>query len=273
MNHKEYKEQLSALLDNELDEEAREEVLRHLSACEECQSYFEELSDLHDAMSGWEELDPPADFAEGVLARLHEEGTAAAVSETARQDAKKRRQVFGALAACAAVLLLVTVPRFFSMGGSAPATASSVQYTAGSESAAAGAKAEAPEAVYQTEEAAAEAAEESPMMSLRSAPTEAAGSTANAAPEAVNDAAAKQESLDGGAEAPILTLSGAGAEDWLQKHCFDDLSGDGFYVVSAESLRELPKGLTLGDAAAVARWQQTGSDFATLRAAETGAGA
>ena len=111
------------------------------------------------------------------------------------------------------------------------------------------------------------------MMSLRSAPTEAAGSTANAAPEAVNDAAAKQESLDGGAEAPILTLSGAGAEDWLQKHCFDDLSGDGFYVVSAESLRELPKGLTLGDAAAVARWQQTGSDFATVRAAETGAGA
>ena len=266
MNHKEYREQLSALLDNELDEEAREEVLRHLSACEECQSYFEELSDLHDAMSGWEELDPPADFAERVLARLHEEGTAAAVSETARQDAKKRRQVFGALAACAAVLLAVTVPRFFSMGGSAPATASSVQYTAG-------AAASDAEAVYQTEEAAAEAAEESPMMSLRSAPTEAAGSTANAAPEAVNDAAAKQESLDGGAEAPILTLSGAGAEEWLQKHCFDDLSGDGFYVVSAESLRELPKGLTLGDAAAVARWQQTGSDFATVRAAETGAGA
>lgn len=269
MNHKEYKEQLSALLDNELDEEAREEVLRHLSACEECQTYFEELSDLHNAMSGWEELDPPADFAEGVLARLHEGGTAAAVPETARQDVKKRRHVFGALAACAAVLLAVTVPRFFSMGGSPPATASSVQYTAGSESAAAGAKAETPEAVYQTEEA----AEESPMMSLRSAPTEAAGSTANAAPEAVNDAAAKQESLDGGAEAPILTLSGTGAEDWLQKHCFDDLSGDGFYVVSAESLRELPKGLTLGDTATVARWQQTGSDFATVRAAETGAGA
>ena len=272
MNHKEYREQLSALLDNELDEEAREEVLRHLSACEECQSYFEELSDLHDAMSGWEELDPPADFAEGVLARLHEEGTAAAVSETARQDAKKRRQVFGALAACAAVLLLVTVPRFFSMGGSAPATASSVQYKA-SGAAASDAEAESPEPVYQADEVVTETAEEAPMMSLRSAPTEAAGSTANAAPEAVNDAAAKQESLDGGAEAPILTLSGAGAEDWLQKHCFDDLSGDGFYVVSAESLRELPKGLTLGDAAAVARWQQTGSDFATVRAAETGAGA
>ena len=271
MNHKDYREQLSALLDNELDEEAREEVLRHLSACEECQSYFEELSDLHDAMSGWEELDPPADFAEGVLARLHEEGTAAAVSETARQDAKKRRQVFGALAACAAVLLLVTVPRFFSMGGSAPETASSVQYTAGA--AASDAEAESPEPVYQADEVVTETAEEAPMMSLRSAPTEAAGSTANAAPEAVNDAAAKQESLDGGAEAPILTLSGAGAEDWLQKHCFDDLSGDGFYVVSAESLRELPKGLTLGDAAAVARWQQTGSDFATVRAAETGAGA
>ena len=245
--------------------------MRHLSACEECQSYFEEFSDLHDAMSGWEELDPPADFAEGVLARLHEEGTAAAVSETARQNAKKRRQVFGALAACAAVLLLVTVPRFFSMGGSAPATASSVQYTAGG-AAASDAEAETPEAVYQTDEVVTEAAEESPMMSLRSAPTEASGSTA-AAPKAVNDAAAKQESLDGGAEAPILTLSGAGAEDWLQQHCFDDLSGDGFYVVSAESLRELPKGLTLGDAAAVARWQQTGSDFATVRAAETGAGA
>ena len=73
MTHDNYREQLSALLDGELDEAARADALAHLEGCAECQAYFAELTALHDALNDADEPAPPADFAAGVLARLHAE--------------------------------------------------------------------------------------------------------------------------------------------------------------------------------------------------------
>ena len=70
MNHDAYREQLSALLDGELGEEARAEALSHLETCEDCRQYFAELTAMHDALGDMEPIDVPAGFARGVLLAL-----------------------------------------------------------------------------------------------------------------------------------------------------------------------------------------------------------
>ena len=121
-NHEEYKELLSALLDSELDEAARAEVLAHLETCDECRTYFAELTAMHDALGDQEEIDVPAGFARGVLLRLHEESEprAWAAKEPGKRMAWRR---WTALAAGAAVVVLaVTALPNIRLGGAAPAS-------------------------------------------------------------------------------------------------------------------------------------------------------
>ena len=88
---------LSALVDGELNDTERAEVLAHLETCESCREFFAELTAMHAAFGELEEFDAPEGFADSVMARLHE-----------APKAKKRtpRAAWLSLAACAAVVLI-----------------------------------------------------------------------------------------------------------------------------------------------------------------------
>ena len=91
---------LSALVDGELNDTERAEVLVHLETCESCREFFAELTAMHAAFGELEEFDAPEGFADSVMARLHE-----------APKAKKRtpRAAWLSLAACAAVVLIAVV--------------------------------------------------------------------------------------------------------------------------------------------------------------------
>ena len=73
MEHETYWEQLSALLDGELNETDRAAVTAHLAQCADCQAYLAELTALRDAMGAWGDEDVPGGFAEGVMERVRRE--------------------------------------------------------------------------------------------------------------------------------------------------------------------------------------------------------
>ncbi len=110
-----YRLRLSALLDGELSGTERDELTAHLENCEECRAYLAELTALRGALGELEEYDAPKGFAAGVLTRLHEE-------QRTEKPAKKagRWYKWGALAACAAVVLLAAavLPGTLRMGRS-----------------------------------------------------------------------------------------------------------------------------------------------------------
>lgn len=87
---------LSALVDGELNDTERAEVLAHLETCESCREFFAELTAMHDALGELEEYDAPEGFADGVMARVHE-----------APAPKKRtpRTAWLSLAACAAIVI------------------------------------------------------------------------------------------------------------------------------------------------------------------------
>ena len=252
MNHDEYKEKLSAFLDGELTDAERDDVLTHLETCAACRTHLAELTALHDALSDMEDVDVPEGFADGVLARLHE--------EKMPQKTKKSNPWRGiaTLAACAAVVVLAVsnMPRMGGSGStsSAPAAgASSIQSssfaaTTATTTADSAAPEEAAEDVdYAAElmmEPAAPEAAETPMAAARNgaddepvAQSEAKASTAPTAE--IEEFAAGAGEL----QAPVLTLIGDGAADWLAEH--GEPLGDGRWLVTVDAVNALPDTLAL----------------------------
>ena len=266
MNHDVYREKLSALLDEELDEREKAEVLAHLNVCEACRTYLIELTAVHNALSRMDTPSVPEGFAAGVMARLHENEPKKSIEsvDNAKNAPKltprsHNRRMIASVAAAAAVLAIVSVPRMFRMGSSAEMSAPSVQ-----NSAVYGASG----STYDTDAAEAfpaeSAEEEAPLMAAGSAPMLAMEAPAEMAEEfnttSVGDA------LDGGSvmeskstvttalpearalmeadeELPVLTLRGDGAAEWLAEH--GEALGDGRWLVSVEDVNALPDTLEL----------------------------
>lgn len=266
MDHNSYKELLSALLDGELNENERGTALAHLAECEACRTYFAELNAMRDALGGLDEVEPPEDFAAGVLARLH--------AEAAPQKAKKRSpwRGWGALAACAAVIVLAVaaLPR---MGGAKGAAPSSPMFAAPATVPAAPAAAPAAPAEASTEEtdygfaaandapAGADGALEMPEAWLESSAV--AAPHAEEHRETLITSEASQKSTASGGELPAesaeptppmtaiaaedaaytLTLMGEGAAEWLEANA--EPLGGGLWRVSVEAVNDLPDTLAL----------------------------
>ena len=230
MDHTQYKEQLSALLDGELGDAARADVTAHLAECEACQAYFAELAALRDALNEPDGIEIPVGFADGVLARLHSEG----------KPVNKRRAWRGltALAACAAVAALAinTLPRAGS-AGSKPAPAE------GGGSMPAAVQTTPAETSAMSADTSAEAAEENWMESKMLFMTSgAAEAPAEAAEELIHDTGIAAEY--GTAEPDVtLTLSGEGAAAWLAENA--EPLGEGRWRVSVEAVNTLPDTLSL----------------------------
>lgn len=114
---REYALALSSFVDGELTEPEKTMLLDHVEVCEDCRARLAELMVMHAAFEDLEEYDAPEHFAEGVMARLHEE---AAPKKTAH-----RRRWMG-LAACAAVVIMAAsaLPR---MGASTDCAADSAE--------------------------------------------------------------------------------------------------------------------------------------------------
>lgn len=246
MDHNAYREQLSALLDGELNDAEREDVLAHLADCKDCQAYFAELNSVHEMMNDLDEIAVPDGFAEGVMERLRE--------EAAPQKSKKRHSWRGAatLAACAAVAILAinALPRMGS-GNAVPSAASAPAVAYG----AAAAEAEEESAPLEPAEDYLEAqmlytsgAPEAPTAAMDAltesktlAGTSGTTSAANIVTEITNGPEAAKDARDG-ADA-TLTLTGEGAADWLAEH--GEPLGDGLWRVSVEAVNELPETLVL----------------------------
>ena len=250
MNHDEYKEKLSAFLDGELTDAERNDVLTHLETCAACQTYLAELTALHDALGDMEDIDAPEGFADGVLARFHE--------EKMPQKTKKRNPWRGiaTLAACAAVVVLAVsnMPRMGGSGStsSAPAAGASSIQSSSFATATTTADSAAPEEAAEDVDYAAELMMEPATPEAAETPMAAARNGADDEPVAQSEAKASTaptaeiEEFDAGAgelQAPVLTLMGDGAAEWLAEH--GEPLGDGRWLVTVDAVNALPGTLEL----------------------------
>lgn len=279
MNHNEYKEKLSALLDGELSDAERETVLLHLRECTDCRTYFEEIYALHLALGDMEEYDAPANFAEGVMERLHGEDAKKVSGPRRRATSPKIWRTWGALAACAAVVLLAVsfLPNALRMKNAAPESTMSIaaapaaaapmappdetRDTVSAGTAAGGASAYSADEASPADTAGVTSAPNAMLSMMPTEPTAPAGGAADAGDSKIRVAGEsgvsmtvvtsgpEGESPSGAAvesALPEVTLTGEGAEKWLKANGWQGESGD--WYAEADALRALPEGLSLADA-------------------------
>ena len=243
MNHDEYKEKISALLDGELTDAERTDVLAHLETCEACRSYLAELTALHDALGDMEPIDAPEGFAEGVMARLHAESAPRA---WAAREPKKRAawRRWAALAACAAVVVLaVTTLPNMRMGGASGATADSAASGSVSATESMMVQSTMTTASSAPAAAAADTEESAETPEMQTDLYKAAGIDEYAAPEAAVETEKGPATATAEAAPPVLTLIGDGAAEWLEENA--EPLGDGRWLVTVEAVNALPDTLEL----------------------------
>ncbi len=119
--HDKFEEQLSAYIDGALNAQEKSELEAHLKDCATCRSALE----LYKMIGETERaslVEPPADFAAGVMAKLG----SLEIKEITEASKPKRKPVwpmvasFAAAAACLALVLLIQ-PQLFGLGGAGTA--------------------------------------------------------------------------------------------------------------------------------------------------------
>ncbi|MGI5824297.1 MAG: zf-HC2 domain-containing protein [Bacillota bacterium] len=108
-----FQEMIFPYLDNNLTDEATACFLEHARSCPECQAALEEARSFEFGLIGsFVHMDPPADFADKVMADLHkapivEIAAATAVNKKSKNSKKKFFGAVGTVAAAAALVLAV----------------------------------------------------------------------------------------------------------------------------------------------------------------------
>ena len=217
---------LSAFVDGELSDTERAALLNHLTECEGCRAYLAELGAMRDAFGEMEEERAPEGFAEGVMARLHEE----------KRGACRSRKGWLGLAACAAVVLLAVsvLPGLTGQkkDAEAPMAQEQMVMSAPTEGA---------------EDAAVSEPTNGPAAEAEEAPAESPadwGKTTDPAESAADNAAPEAE-----AEEPmsVLVVYGEGAEEYLAAHAegytYDADGEPAEYILPPEELEELEEKL------------------------------
>ncbi len=103
---------ISALLDEEITETERGELMDHLEQCEACKAYLSDQHAMRDALRGLSAA-APAGFADGVMAKVHETAQEGAKKSDAKVISFPRIRRWAGLAACCAVVALGV----FALGG------------------------------------------------------------------------------------------------------------------------------------------------------------
>ncbi|MBR3704411.1 MAG: zf-HC2 domain-containing protein [Oscillospiraceae bacterium] len=238
---KEYEARISALIDDELTNEERIEVLKHLDACPDCKAYWDDLLAMRNILRA-QEVSVPAGFHDAVMARVRE----------TKQDAAPERKIlrfpqwkrFSALAACCAVVMLgiwsmdlmgVTensMDKAALNGCAAPERAAQDKAMTGSVwDAGADDCSETPEVDYGASDNGASA-------------TYDAANTPDALPESdTAENSVKTFALNGGFTAAISTASEV-AEKWVEDDLREVWSSGVIYTLSEEQYRDLRDLLT-----------------------------
>lgn len=101
-NCEQYRIPISALIDNEISDTERNEVLAHVAECSDCKAYLDDQMLLHETVQSLD-CTVPAGFADSIMARVRE----------TKQEHPQRKVIsfprwkqFASLAACCAVIIL-----------------------------------------------------------------------------------------------------------------------------------------------------------------------
>lgn len=105
MKCNDYLEDLSAYIDNELDEINKRELEQHLKTCETCQETLHTLEEVKRCMSDISHIELPKDFHSTMMGRLSEE----VAKERKKVYKKPSNRIISYVSAIAAVLLIVWV--------------------------------------------------------------------------------------------------------------------------------------------------------------------
>ena len=73
MNCQWVQQNLSAYIDNELQKYHKELVESHLSICSQCRAEFESIAHAWDALSSWEDENPPLHLKDSILKTIKKE--------------------------------------------------------------------------------------------------------------------------------------------------------------------------------------------------------
>jgi len=96
----EYRERVSAMLDDRLSSGEKLELMEHLASCPDCRAYFDDQLAIHEAFADLEAA-APVGFAESVMERVR-----LTPQERKKPTARSRWQHWAAAAACCAVAVL-----------------------------------------------------------------------------------------------------------------------------------------------------------------------
>lgn len=265
--HEEIAPLLSAFLDGALTEAESAEVRAHLTECEACRARVAEYAAMREGLrEAMEEVEVPADFTANVMAAVRAE------KSVRRRKVSARRYL--PVAACAAVVLLAAslFPGMQRMGSDSKAADTAVRQEANSASSQVVADSEASPMNDGDQELAQERYDSVQGSAYySSARTE---TTSGTAPESAADSVLMLKNSAeyddglvyscevreiGGEEgllwvdqhgAVLLTLSGAGAADYVGENGGVQDGDAGYYYLPISALYALPEGITLSDAQA-----------------------